>query len=102
MRNVAFAVFILCLSALLIILALQQPKAISSQSEIQNLQDNQKVLVTGAVVQQNSYYITLDSNLSLYCYKCPSFKNQSISVLGIIDSYDNKKEIKVLRIKTSN
>lgn len=90
------------LLALILILQFSAPVPISSFSELQNLSENQKVLVSGFVEQQTSYSIKLNNNLSLICNGCPSYKSKNISAIGAIDNYNNKKEIKVLKITITN
>jgi len=99
MRRISFVLAILGILILLVILVSQKPISISSYEELANLTANSKIITSGFVIQQTSYSIKLDNNLSLYCNNCPSCKNKNVSIIGIIEDYNNKKEINVLKIK---
>ena len=80
-----------------------KPLEISSQKDLLNLQNNQKVFIQGNVIDDKIYsssrILFLDNNITLYC-DCPALprlKDKNISAIGIIDTFQ-KTKIKVLKI----
>ena len=100
MRRYAFIIAILGIFALLLILILSKPLPISSPSELSKFQDNQKLLIDGKVIKQTASTLYLNNNFSLICdSSCPQYLNKNISAIAIKDSFNDKTQLKILRIK---
>ncbi len=103
MRRYAFIISLLGIFSLLLILILSKPIPITSQSQLSSLQDNQKLLIEGKVIKQTSSTLYLNNNLSLLCdSSCPQVLNKNISALAIKDSFNDKTQLKILRLKENN
>jgi hypothetical protein len=104
MRNIAFIIALLGIIALALLVLFQTPINIYSSSDLINLEDNQKVTVSGNVTNEYiasySRTLTLDNNITLYCSckSIPSLKGKSILATGVIDTYQRTK-INVLNVK---
>ena len=102
MRRYAFALTFLGLFTLILILLLSAPKIITNSEELKNLQANQKVQVTGKVIQEKygryENILTLDNEIQITCKDCPSYHNKIISTIGILETYTGKPRIKALEI----
>jgi len=102
MRRFAFIITIMGLSLLIFLLLFTTPTTISSNQQLENLQENQKILTTGKVIKEMPYYndkfLTLDNNIELICESCPSFLNKNITAIGIVETYTGKPKIKILKI----
>jgi hypothetical protein len=87
---------------LVVLLNFTSPIQINSEKELSSLQSNQKVLVYGRIISERTYdnlkILKLDNNITLVCSSCPSIKNQTLSILGTIQVYNNETEIKILKI----
>lgn len=102
MRRFAFAITILGLFFLLILQNLP-PKIISSQNELEIFQPNQKFLINGDVIKEtyskNYKLLTLNNSLQLKCLlPCPNLINKKIEALTILEKYNNKNYLKILKI----
>jgi len=108
MRNLALIGCIFGILLLAGILILEKPIKISSTEDLFNLQDNQKVYVSGQVIEEkalsNSRLIILNNNIEIYCdcNKLPKLKDKSIQAIGIIDNFSGKIRINVLKISYVN
>ncbi len=87
---------------LVVLLNFTSPIQINSEKELSSLQSNQKVLVHGRIISERTYdnlkILKLDNNITLVCSSCPPIKNQTLSILGTIQVYNNETEIKILKI----
>jgi len=99
MRRFTFIITILGIFILILLLLFQTPISISSQSQLNKLQANQKILITGRVIKQTTSNIYLNNNFTIQCEDCPDYKNQDISTIVILNKYNNKNYLKALRIK---
>ena len=76
---------------------------VNSPSELENLIDNQKLVVSGKVIEEKIYEksktLILDNKIEVVCNNCPSYFNKNIIVSGISDNYNNKNKIIALKIK---
>ncbi len=101
MKKIAFSITIIGIFILLVLL--NHSKPIINPSNLTDLQPNQKVSVTGEVLEEKytkSSKILLINNKEIVCdLSCPKYLNKNISVLGLIDLYNSKKQIIALRIK---
>lgn len=105
MRRMAFSLAIL---GTLILLFFFQSKPIpfNATENLTQFQPNQKLMIQGKVIEESyteKYKIlNLDSKIKLQCPRpCPSFLNQNIQALVILEKYNNKDYLKVLKIKTN-
>ena len=102
MRRWAFIIAILGMFVLLVLMNFSG-KEIGSYSELEELEINQKVYLSGKVVSERAagekIILTLDKNITLICDCDWSFKDKEISVVGIVGEYENRKQVQVLRIR---
>ena len=106
MRRITFVITLLGLLILLFLLN-SNPKSTSSEEELDNFQQNQKFIIQGLVIKETykktAKILHLNDNLSLQCdLSCPSYLNQNISAQVILEKYENKNYLKILRIKILN
>ncbi len=92
---------------ILIILLNQEPIQITSINNLTSLQQNQKIILQGEVIEEriskNSKLIILDNELQLYCpLPCPSYLNKNITAIGILETWTETKRIKLLKIQEEN
>jgi hypothetical protein len=105
MQKIALLISLLGIALLLTLTGIQKPIEISSAAQLEKLKDNQKVIVTGKVIDQRVYKtsttLILEKNLSLVCDHCKlsSLKEKSIKAEGIIDNFNRKISIKVLTLE---
>lgn len=104
MRRITFIIAMAGIFALFYLLAFSAPVAVESPSDLAVLEDNAKVSTAGRVVSERTIYentklIKLDNSIEILCDSCESYQNKTISVLGLTSRYENKTEIKALRIK---
>ncbi|MEK6892863.1 MAG: hypothetical protein AABX07_01540 [Nanoarchaeota archaeon] len=104
MKLLALALALMGLLFLLIFIQAQKPIKITSPENLSFLQENQKVLVQGKVLEEQPYFKTklliLENNIVIIC-NCPlsqSYKNKNISALGFLDVYADKTKISALKI----
>ena len=101
MRRVSFILTILGIFTLLILLD-SSPIKINSISDLDSLEENQKVITSGLVISERPYgnakLLILDNKIELIC-SCPSYLNKNITAIGILNEF-NKKRIKILEIIT--
>ncbi|MDO8564113.1 MAG: hypothetical protein Q7R87_03830 [Nanoarchaeota archaeon] len=103
MNKLPLFLTLLGILALILILNLSQPIEINSQEDLLNLTQNQKVQVSGKVIEQKDYdkitFLTLNNNLNLtYSGKYFNFLEKDIRVTGTYDNY-NYPKIKILELK---
>ena len=104
MRKVALILTLIGMILLAANLYLSNPIEVSSQNQLSKLQDNQKVSVSGKVIDEkiysNSRMLILENNISLYCTckNLQSLKGIDIQVIGTIDTFQ-KTKINILNIK---
>ena len=104
MRKLAFLITLLGISTLALLVLFQPPLKISSQKDLTYLEDNQKVSVSGKVIDEKVYSdsrtLVLEKNLTLYCSckNIPPLKGKEISAIGLIDTYQ-KTKVSLLSIK---
>lgn len=105
MRKLAFVVSLLGIFSLLIVSLVLPAAPLNSISDLNKTINNQKVIVSGKVIEEKFYssysILKLNNSLSLQCNcKSLSFKNKNISARGIINEFPiGNKYIKVLKIK---
>ncbi|MBI2632548.1 hypothetical protein HYW75_06080 [Candidatus Pacearchaeota archaeon] len=105
MRKITFVASILGIFILFLLSAFLPPTPLSSLSSLNKTINNQKVIVSGKVIEERVYssysFLKLNNSIPLHCNcKHLSFKNKKISVLGTINEFPlGNKYIKVLKIK---
>lgn len=103
MKKLALILSITGIFVLFLILSFSSPVKVTSQSDLQNLVDNTKIIVQGRVISEKQYtaerVIKLDNEIELSCASCPKYLNETIKVIGITESYRNKTQIIPLSIK---
>ena len=102
MRRFAFVIAIVGLFLLALLLN-QKPKEVSDYEGLRNFEINSKVIVEGRVVSEKLIYdgnkiLTLDNGLELICECSENFKGKIVEVVGIVEEYNDKKQIRVLRL----
>ena len=106
MKIISLAITLLGILFLLIILNFSSPKIIDSSLSLQNLPENTKIQTQGKLISErtlneNTNLMKLDNDIEIICINCPKYLNQTIKLTGIIEKYQNRTQIKLLRI-TSN
>ena len=105
MRKLAFIASLLGIFILLIVSLVLPATPLNSISDLNKTINDQKVLVSGRVIEEKFYtsysVLNLNNSLSLRCNcKSLSFKNKNISALGIVNEFPiGNKYVKVLKIK---
>lgn len=105
MRKLSFIISLLGILILLLIPILIRPALLLAPSDLNKTIDNQKVLVSGKVLDEKIYasykILKLNNGISLNCNcKSSPLKNKNISALGIINEFPiGNKQIEVLKIK---
>jgi hypothetical protein len=78
------------------------PIKITHQDNLTSLQSNQKILVKGLVVKEDksrhTSTLTLDSGIVLQCENCPKYINKQINAMAILDRYNTKQKLQILKI----
>ncbi|MEK6910870.1 MAG: hypothetical protein AABW82_03785 [Nanoarchaeota archaeon] len=103
MNKLSLFLTLLGILTLILILNLSKPIEINSQEELKGLIQNQKVQVSGKVIEQKDYnkitFLTLNNNLTLtYSGSHFNFLEKNIQATGTYDDF-NYPKIKVLKIK---
>jgi hypothetical protein len=104
MRRYSFIIAVLGILSLIVLLIFSPPINVTSPSQLTNLTENQKILISGQVLsEKTSNYdktLILDNNISLNLDKnSPFFLNKNITALCLLNNYDNKITLKALKIK---
>jgi len=105
MKKLSFIITVLGIFSLFLLNSFLPPKQISSPIELSSLIQNQKLLIQGRVIKEtynkNSKILHLDNNMTLQCDKfCPSLQNRSLESIAILEKYDNKNYLKILKLRT--
>lgn len=103
MKNITLILTIICLSVLLTLLLFSPAIKLNNFNELSSLIQNQKVQVSGKVIDQKDYnkisILKLDNNITLtYSGKYFNFLNKEILFTGVYDDFIYSK-IKVLEIR---
>tara|TARA_Y100000310_G_C20650710_1_gene799270 strand:- start:62 stop:370 length:309 start_codon:yes stop_codon:yes gene_type:complete len=100
-RGVSFIMVILGL-VFLLVLFVSEAKVIE---DIRNLEINTKVVLEGVVDGERllgNFNILNINGIDVVCECRESYKGSEIIVEGVIEEYDNKKQVRVLEIKLSD
>ena len=102
MKKISFIITILGIFILFLAFALP-PKIISSPSELSSLIPNQKILIQSQVIREtyskDYKTLTLNNGIQLKCDLSCNYLNKNISAITILESYNNKNYLKILKIK---
>ena len=101
MRRYAFVVTILGIFVLLFFLN-KEPAQINSIEELDSLETNQRVFVAGKIAEQKFQYesriFILENGIEVIC-DCANLRAQdSISVVGFVERYNDKTQVRALKI----
>ena len=87
---------------LLILLSFFYTKPLLTSKQIENLLPNQKILISGKVIQEKnnpSYHTLIINNISIRCMNpCPSYLNSKVQVFAVTKEYKSKY-LQALQIK---
>lgn len=92
LKTFSLILSLLGLSLLLLIYLSSSPIQISSLSQLEKQQENQKVIVSGYAIeekyQKNQKIITLDNNIEVLCnLPCPDYLYKNLSIEGTYDTF---------------
>lgn len=96
-------IFVLIGISILIILTFRAPLELKNSINLEDLNENQKILVSGKVIEEKTYAssktLVLNNSFEIICNgPCPPTLNKNVKIIGIIDDYNNKKRINALKI----
>ena len=102
MRRLAFIVMIIGMFTLIIFLN-SEPIAVDDYSDLEELEINAKVSLVGRVLEERIIYqgtklYKLDNDIELICECLDSLNGKEIKVIGVLEEYNRKKQIKVGKI----
>lgn len=106
MRRLSFIITIIGLFTLVLLLNLQAPIKLNSKEQLQKLNENQKVKISGKVISERQItgakILTLQNSFILLCKNCPPYLKKNITAIGIIQPYQKEKEINILKIRIND
>jgi len=102
MRRFAFVIAITGLFFLLVMINIGA-KEIFSYEELYELEVNTKVVVSGRVVDERVIFegtkiFVLRGGIELICDCLVNLEGEDVNVEGIVEEYEGKKQVRVLRI----
>jgi hypothetical protein len=102
MRKWAFIISILGMFILVLVLNVS-PIKIETYSELEKLEVNTKVSMSGIVVSERIIYegtklFEMSNDIELVCECLDNLEGKQINVIGIVEEYKDKKQIRVLEI----
>jgi hypothetical protein len=97
MRKMAFVIFVIGIF-LMFILTNLSPKEIKNAEDLEFLELNTRIVVSGEVVSERIIYdgtrlLELDNNVMVLCECDRGFKGKDIRVIGKVSDYDGKKQV---------
>ncbi len=103
MRRLAFVVVIVGMFVLLLLLNLE-PETVESLEDLEGLEINTRVVVSGEVVSERVLYLgkrllVLENGIELVCSCSGGFIGREVFVEGVVSEYGGKKQVEVLEIK---
>ena len=106
MRRLAFVVAFLGMFILVILLS-AEPVEISSEKDLADLEVNKRVVLLGEVVSEKVIYgktkeIILDNEIKVYCECTESYKNNFVRIVGKVEKYKGKTQVRALEIFVFN
>lgn len=102
MRRWAFAIAILGMFVMALLLN-KKPLEVNNLKDIENLEVNTRVAVSGKVLSERALYgetkmLSLGNKIPLICECAEKYVNETVSVNGIVEEYEGKKQVRVLKI----
>jgi len=103
LKRICLIITLAGIFTLLILLNFSAPIVVDNSSSLSSLEDNTKVQTTGKVISERTLYeqtklIKLENNIEIICNSCPNYLNQTINVIGITETYENRTQVKALKI----
>ncbi len=107
MRRRAFLAAMCGLFILALLLTYCKTHEVRDYAELENLEVNAKVSLTGKVVEERVIYqgtkvLELGNGIELVCECAENFEDAEIVVGGIVSEYDGKRQVTVQRIARSD
>ena len=107
MKTLSLSITLIGIFVLALLLNLHSPIIVDNSLSLSKLEVNSKVQTTGRVISERRLYentnlIILNSNIEIICDSCPIYQNKTLSVIGIIEKYQNKTQIQALKIVRNN
>lgn len=80
-----------------------QPKSITHPGDLENYEINQKVILTDKVKSQRIIYegttlYATEKGFELICECTEKLKGQSVTIVGILEEYESRKQVRILEI----
>ena len=102
MRRWAFVVAVLGMFVLLLFLGFGEEE-VGSYSELQELEINSRVVVSGEVVSERVIsgrrrLLELDSGIVAVCECVGNFAEERVEILGVVSEFEGERQVEVLRI----
>ncbi|MBI2451622.1 hypothetical protein HYV50_00925 [Candidatus Pacearchaeota archaeon] len=102
MRKIAFVIMIVGMFLMFVLLNSSYEEIIDIR-DLDNLITNKRVEISGKVVEEKNSYgenfiLVLDNGFELICECSRIYRGKEIRVLGKVESYKDKKRIRVLKI----
>jgi hypothetical protein len=99
LRKVSFIIAFIGVCILLVFFTLPSKEF----GNLEELRDNEKVTLTGKVVSERDFedfrIFSLNRyEIDLVCDGCESYFGEDVRVLGVINEYEGKKQVRVLEI----
>ncbi len=98
-------VFIVVILGMLVLVGVMifYVRGVESYSDLEELEINQKVRLSGLVVSEKVIYgdekiLELDNGIELICEGCGLFEGEDVFVEGVVEEYKDGKQVRVLRI----
>jgi DNA/RNA endonuclease YhcR with UshA esterase domain len=104
MRRFAFVIAIIGMFVLAMFMG-RGNLEIESRENLEQLEINRKVSLSGKVVEERVLYVgtkmfILDNGIELVCECVDSFQGEDVVVEGVVSEFENKKQVNVLKIET--
>ena len=79
------------------------PKVIENQDELEQFTIGQRVIITGEITETRTLrdgrqLLLLDNGILLACSCQEELKNRDVTVLGVIEEFQENKQIEILRM----
>jgi len=105
LRKYAFIVAILGIAVLLGLLILS-PKELDSSDELDSMEINEKVVLEGKVESERDFggfrIMGIEGkDFKVICECEESYLDKEVEILGLVEEFNDKKQVRVLRILTN-
>jgi hypothetical protein len=103
MRRWAFVVMIVGMFVLFLLLE-KGPIAVESYSDLEELEINERVSFEGRVIEERIIYedtklFELENGIELICECLDNFEGKEIKVIGIVEEYNGRRQVRVSFIR---